>query len=303
MKQRLSSQEASQMKEILRKAGVPEEIAELYSKATEGGKTGILQNIMDLDKRGLLNKSLFNPSNQSEKQDEDSQFPELPAEKGLTPAEVIKREDKRESTNIPFYNTANEKLRGYERESMALDRLQKLPNLPTGLNKFNVNPKTGELFFPALSSPEAQLFAKTINDFTTKAKDSYGARVTNFELDRFMKRLPTLANSPEGRQLIISQMKLINDLDRLEDKSLVDVYDHYGVGRINSQQAKQLAKIYRKEQEDIIKDRFKDLDGKINSLMKRRQGNSVTLYDPSGREISVPEGEVEEALKLGARRK
>ena len=193
---------------------------------------------------------------------------------------------------------------------MSLKRLSQLNQsgkLPTGLSKFNINPKTGEIVFPALKIPETQLFAKTINDFTTKAKDSFGSRVTNFELDRFLKRLPTLANSPSGRQLILNQMQVINDLDALEEKSLIDVYDHYGVGNINGQEAKKVAREYRSTQERTLKEKYDQIENSLKAIENQSGGSvpkgSVLLYDPEGNELHVPHNRVQEALKRGAVRR
>jgi hypothetical protein len=318
LESQLASQRGSEMKNLLTGLGIPEDIATLYSNATEGGKTSILQNILDLEQRGLLGEGILSGKSSRPQRSQglsggnegEFQFPELPSSKGLKPTEAVKREDLREKTNIPLYNETNAKLRNFEKESMSLKRLSQLNQsgkLPTGLSKFNINPKTGEIVFPALENPETQLFAKTINDFTTKAKDSFGSRVTNFELDRFLKRLPTLANSPSGRQLILNQMQVINDLDALEEKSLIDVYDHYGVGNINGQEAKKVAREYRSTQERTLKEKYDQIENSLKAIENQSGGSvpkgSVLLYDPEGNELHVPHNRVQEALKRGAVRR
>lgn len=273
----LTSKRSNQMKDQLVKLGIPENIADLYSNATEGGKTAILQNLLDLENRGLLGEGMFGAQQKRQPKKDQNQdefeFPDLSDDVGLKPNERVTREGKREATNIPLYNESKERFRNLFQEGLSLERLNQLnqsEKLPQGLGRLNINMKSGELILPFLSSPEAQLFIKTINDFTTKAKDSYGARVTNFELDRFMKRLPTLLNSPEGRQVVIDQMKTINDLNRLDEESLIKTYDQYGVGKLNAQEASRISSLYKKEKEKELLDRYKTLDGQLNSIAPKK---------------------------------
>ncbi len=153
--------------------------------------------------------------------------------------------------------------------------------MPTGFEKWNINWVTGEPRFGAAQlSPETQLFVKTVNDFTTKAKDSYGSRVTNFDLQQFMKRLPTLANSTEGRGLILKQMEILNEIDELDHKTLQEVYDHYGIDNINNQQAKKIANVYKKEAQKELLDRYKSLDNLLDDVPTRKKVAEGTKINP-----------------------
>lgn len=243
--------------------------SELYRDATEGGKTAILNNLLDLESRGLLGNQQADqqaPQDISQ-QTEEFQWPELPQQKGLKPSEVVKYEGEREKTNIPFYNEAVQKAKGARDEAMAIKRLTQLNDkvLSGAGSRLFLNPKTGELAFPAGASAETQLFVKTINDFTTKAKDSYGSRVTNFDLDQFMKRLPTLANSADGRRLILKQMEVINKLNALDAEAIKETYNHYGVGKINAQQANQYAEQYKAKREEELLKEYENLGGLLGS--------------------------------------
>jgi hypothetical protein len=279
-KKMLADADSNSMKDLLIKRGIPEDVASIYSQATEGGKTAILNNLLDLEQRGVIEPGSLTapkdpnkiPSAEELTQEKPTfEYPKLEGEKGLKPAEKIKRQDKREATNIPIYNEANKTVRNLQMEGLSLQRLEQLNDskkLPQNFGRLNVNVKSGELIAPWLAPPEAQLFVKTINDFTTKAKDSYGARVTNFELDRFMKRLPTLLNSDEGRRMIISQMKIINDLNALEHTSLRDVFDKYGVNKINAQEANQIARKLREDKEKELIESFNSLEGQLGKAPK-----------------------------------
>src|SRR5690606_32286898 len=116
---------------------------------------------------------------------------------------------------------------------------------------------------------ETQSFIKTLQDFTVAAKDSFGARVTNFELDQFMRRLPQLLNSPEGRDLIIQQMKLVNEADKLESQSIINTLQHYGTGNIETSQLTSIADRYREKPKEELRKKMKNLQVSAEVLNRK----------------------------------
>lgn len=179
-------------------------------------------------------------------------------------------------TNLPVYKEAIDNMTKFESEIRSLDQMSEInkrDKLPKGLGRLNINWGTGEIRVPFLANTDTQRFAKLVNDFTTKAKDSYGARVTNFELERFLKRLPTLANSKEGRKQIIEQMSIMNELNLLREKTLKEVYDEHGLGGIDFQKANILAdETMSKEKQKLI-DRLNRIGGPKE---KKKPGKKTT---------------------------
>jgi hypothetical protein len=178
----------------------------------------------------------------------------------------------------------------------------------SGWERLNINPKTGDLIIPGLASPEAQQFVKTVNDFTIQAKDSYGSRVTNFDLNQFMRRLPTLANSEEGRARILEQMKIINDLNIMYEKSLHNVFDEYGgVRNIDYDKASDAAYKRFLQESKPLKSELKRLsstqDRSFSEAIKEKKKNApagmVLMQSQDGTFGYVPEKEVKEALNDG----
>lgn len=327
--QQFGSESANQMVESLLKQGVDPNLAKMYSHAPVGGQTAIINHVLDLESRGMLNPGtadiLKNTQTDiyedqkgqevgeqinTEKMIEESDFPTLPKSR-LKPSEQYQLSKEREKLNTPLYKDATDRFHSLKLENMAYDELNEIEErktLPTGLGKWNVDWKTGELRIPALANSDTQKFVKIINDFTTKAKDSYGSRITNFELDRFMKRLPTLANSPEGRRSIIDYMQKINSIDRLQKEAIIEVYNHYGIENINYQQAKKLAdKIIEKKQKNLIKDvklTEKNMDkyakeGRqaIKTKLGKPPTGFVYMMSPDGNVESVPNDKVNDARK------
>jgi len=273
--------------------------ADLYMSASEGGRTSLLDSWIEDAKRGIdvkskLNEELGAPA-------ETSDF-----DKGLTPKERVARQENRYAKNLPLYENSQEKLEGLEAEEDALGILEDLsPQIGT-FQRLNVNPLTGELILPFLSSPEAQRFVKTINDFTTKAKATYGSRVTNFELDRFMKRLPTLANSEEGRRQIIGQMQIINKINSAYEQALQKtVSDYGGIRNIDWDIAKSKAKKAIEPTAKELRKEFRsigsDLDKMVSEQVKKMKENTpegqVAVQLADGNLGFIPKDQVKNFMK------
>jgi len=275
------------MSSLFEKFGMPKEEAgknaDLYGELTQGGQTAFANVLIDKIMRGQqgtgieAKETVVEKTPNSQKADvevtEGFEFPEFDLFPGHTPREKVQAQRDLSKDNAKEFNETRNKLSSLNGEGRAisqLERINKNGKLPKGLGRFNVNWETGELIIPALANAQTQLFVKTINDFTVKAKDSFGARVTNFELDRFMKRLPTLANTEDGRNLIINQMKTINNLNKLEKDSLKETYNHYGLRNIDSQKADEISEKLRKPKEDELIDSYNEGLSKIEGIEEGR---------------------------------
>lgn len=76
---------------------------------------------------------------------------------------------------------------------------------------------------PALTSPDSQEFRKLEVDFLRDAKNIFGARVTNYEASQFLKAIPSLSQSKEGRERVIRNLKLINEGKLLRAETLREI--------------------------------------------------------------------------------
>lgn len=278
--QRQQQRAQQALQQQLESAGIPPQLAELFGQVPTGAQTEIVRKGLELGERKALPEDSF----VEEAFMEDIPAPPSP-DRGLTLKERTKRQESRYGKNIEATTAAKNKLNSLEQEGMSLDQLEKLNEsgeLPSGLGRFNVNLESGELRAPFLAAPEAELFVKTVNDFTTKAKDSFGARVTNFELNRFLKRLPTLLNSEEGREAILRQMKIINQLNQLDESSLLQAFEKAGGARnIDLDQAERYAGRLAKEKKDELIKEYRDLDKvfrpkKARGLRRAKEGEKLT---------------------------
>lgn len=159
---------------------------------------------------------------------------------------------KRESQAEPQLLETENRLRHLEQSEMRFSRLGELfsPDLeqkfPSNLSVAMFT-KDGELrpTAQALLSPEAQESIKLISDELSGAKDTFGARVTNFDLQSYMKRLPTLLNSAEGRRRVLRDLQIMNQISKEHDEGILNIMDRSGgAGSIPLSKAE---RIYRQE--------------------------------------------------------
>jgi hypothetical protein len=63
---------------------------------------------------------------------------------------------------------------------------------------------------PALMKPDSEEFIKIQANFLRNAKAYFGSRISNYEAEQFLKTIPSLSQSPEGRKRVIANLKYIN---------------------------------------------------------------------------------------------
>lgn len=309
--------------ELFKKFGMSSDVAdrnaELFQSLTVGGQTAFAQQLIENIQRGHGNKGLFDiqddfqeeitdpadsNANLEIKEDETFQFPVFDPFEGLTDREKVARQSELFKDNAKLFKDTQESLKGIKAANRSIRQLTNLNNsnkLPKGLEKLlKVNQKTGELRFPALANAETQLFVKTVNEFVKGAKEQFGARVSNFELDRFMQQLPTLANTEEGRRLILKQMELVNKLRELDDDSIKETYNHYGLRNIDQQQATQIADRFKSKKEQKLIDQL-DRVVKENDiyLVKQRTPKGKIAVEVNGEYGFIDPSEKEEAIRKG----
>jgi len=132
-----------------------------------------------------------------------------------------RRETRAEQSEInketqKFYEETNKARKAARENDLRLGRMETLnkegnlqnPLLYASLKKFHLD-------IPALQSADSQEFVKLSNDFLRNAKDIFGARLTNLDVQTFLRIVPELSQSPEGRQRIIENMRAFNEASRI----------------------------------------------------------------------------------------
>lgn len=327
----------SELSGLFTRLGVPEDraadYADLYGNLSQGGRTAFANMFIENLQRGqfspvqaaALDPGMGDeapaaalqqqppvqqaprsvPDQQAAASEEAFSWPEVNMFEGLTAKEKVQRQKELFNVNAKEFSELSSKIKGIKDDSVRVNQLEKFNEsgqLPEGMNKLNINWKTGDIRVPALANAATQAFVKNINDFTIKAKETFGARVTNFELAAFMRRLPTLANSTEGRRQIISQMKAMNDLDQLYYESRKDAYDHYGLRGVDSQKVEKYAAEQRSVKEEQLKQKvLKSTEAQSIHELKLSLPEGHALIEYQGKRGAVPLQEVERAISKGAR--
>ncbi len=301
-----------------------DKFANVWKASPTGARTALMQSAIEATKRGQNVKQLFDqipsedisaPKRMGEEKKGIEQFPSynLPTE-GMNPAEKVKYKKELRGYNSPILTESVKATKILDNQLHSVKDLEKLNmsgKLPKGLARVLVDPKSGNLRPYAqmlqLVPPEAEEYVKIINDFTTQAKDSFGARVTNFELDRFMKRLPILSNSEKGRELILRRMRINAEADKLYHKKLKEIYRHYGQDNITPEDADALAEQLTSEDAERLRDQAVQVDNEMDEMTRENSKGSevpegmVLLLDPNGQPLHVPQEKVQELLSRGAK--
>lgn len=283
----------------LKDIGVPENQIQAYKDATPGVKLEMWRRWQD----ELAERPGFSYLDQDEKiskeelkRGEQEYFSNIDPE-FLWPAPVegkSKREREKLDKRRTTWEKSNEKIyQDLQKSSENLDNIGTMITQLTELNdsgevsaageSWNVNPATGRLLMPSKANKKTQEYVKTVNQFLRFAKEQFGARVTNFEVEKYLDQLPTLLNSEEGRRAILMQMQLFNDEQKLRNQSHKDVLIQYGTENIQPSKAMKIAEDLRQKKENEIKarmvylSRFSDQFEKgkpLNFKNAVRKGNS-----------------------------
>lgn len=78
------------------------------------------------------------------------------------------------------------------------------------------------LDIPALMNEGSQEYNKIVNNFLKDARIYFGGRVSNQEMEQFLKIIPSLSQTPEGRKRVIANLKYLaqakmSNLDSYEE--------------------------------------------------------------------------------------
>lgn len=170
----------------------------------------------------------------------------------------LRSEQRREEKGEPKLLEIQDRLEKAEDSEM---RFQRLGELSSPENEKKMPPgflvglftKEGEIIPEAYASlsPEAQEYVKLVTDELTGAKGTFGSRLTNFDVSVYLKRLPSLLQSAEGKRRVLKDLSIINKINTLHDQGVLDTVNRYGgPSKISISKAKE---IWKKENAPMIK--------------------------------------------------
>jgi hypothetical protein len=242
----------------------------------------------------------------SEKKEE---WPEIPAPPETTAKEREDWRTKNQTFNNKLLKEVKAKSDAHRNTMIRYDRLTSLNNsnkLPEGMGRLVINPGTGDLYGIAAlkgdTSKETQDFVKTLADFLIDAKSYFGGRVTNFDVQAFKTRLPSLLNTSDGRRLIIEQMRLMEQLQTVHDTELGRALKHYGRNASYSD-ILNVVEDKTKDKEEAVISKIQNLDQASNYLDQMHKDpkfkDHLLMQSPQGKFKAVPNNKVDGAEKKG----
>lgn len=196
---------------------------------------------------------------------------------GLTDDQKAKQRERFSQLNDKFSDQRYKSLRSNQDKRKTINRMIKNSDkLPSNLF---IRASYEKIDNPAvknwLAGPIGEQWEKDVASFLDGLKDTFGARITNFDIEQYNRRFPRIANSPEGRKMILKQMSLVNAIDRIYDGVLEAVYKEYDFDEIDPQRAKKIAE---EKAKPLINDLLNEYKSNENKLIQ----NSSKSTNPKG---------------------
>ena len=198
----------------------------------------------------------------------------------------------REFEERAFKETREERLKILEEGNAAkgtirdLDRMEQLNregNLDTP-GYIEMLKRSG-LDIPALMNPESEEFLKIAQNFLKDAKVYYGGKVSNYEVEQFLKTIPSLSQSPEGRKRVIAGLKNIANAKKAYADTYLEIYKENG-GKppidMNEQIYERVDKKLDKLSEKFLEDISKPVPAGQNKFITALQSSLGSLLGAPG---------------------
>jgi len=182
-------------------------------------------------------------------------------------------------------------------EGLRYDRLQELFSDPSKLPSsftaalFTKDGNINDIVYSQMS-PQAQEAIKLIIDSTSGIKDTYGARITNFDLQTYLKKLPSLLNSPEGKQRVLRDLQIMNKLNKMHADGIMEVFEEAGgTDKIPYSTAEKKYKAKFAKQEQSLREMFVHPEKeKFNEMPAASKYLGKKIKNPETGEIFISDG-------------
>lgn len=290
-----------------------QKFADVWRASPTGARTALTQAALEARARGIdLDQMLgqMSPEGQESQQEmrphtKKGAVPDYKLNtEGMTPKEVVDFKGTLRKENMPIWKENSDNLGEYrelDRDIDILDKLNEKKNLPEGLEKLLIDPETGNPYprGTIIKSPnrDVQQWGKTIARQATRAQTAFPGRVTNFDLQAYMRQFPGLFNTYDGRKVILKQMKLANKANLLVSQAMDKVYAKHKLSGITPEDAFEQAKSMVQDEIDNIDNQLINLadEGEIlSSPGEELSGRMVDVIGPDGQLYEIDESEVEQ---------
>lgn len=209
--------------------------------------------------------------------------------------EYGKEQDIRKETQ-KYVDNVLDKFQGAKTSEAILGQMDKLAS-EGGLTSPLMYNLLGKLGLPlgVLNNPNAEEFEKDTNFLTRDIQKFYGARILASEFQNFLKQLPSLSNSEEGRKRIIKNLQKVLLPATFEYKAYKEILKENGGKRPPN-----LREQVMERMEPLLDKWGAELKADIRKIdpAKVPEGTLIIIA-PDGRRVAVPKEHVAGALAQG----
>ncbi len=198
-----------------------------------------------------------------------------------------------------FINETTSKYQGFETEMKP--RLLQMQNM----SPEDIIGPTSAVFLDtlgiplgALEDPSSELYNKLSQDLLKGLPETYGNRILKVEVDNFLKTIPTLMNSPDGRRMIASNMLKLGEMKEV----------YYNEMRKKQTESLDNEKPLTRDFQQRVFDQVKPQIDRINNefvkmaQIKSVPKNTIPFFAPNGEIEFVPKEHAQWAQENGGRR-
>ena len=196
----------------------------------------------------------------------------------------------------------NDTTKSYEAfETQTKPRLMQMQNIPDE----DVIGPTAAVFLEhlgiplgALDDPSSELYNKLSQDLLKGLPETYGSRILKVEVDNFLKTIPTLMNSADGRRMIASNMLKLGEMKEV----------YYNEMRKMQKDAidnrKNLPKDFQQRVFDQVKPQIDRINNEFVKLseIKHVPKGTIPFFSPTGEINFVPKEHAQWAQEHEGRR-
>lgn len=155
-----------------------------------------------------------------------------------------------------------------------------------------------------LNNPDSEEFDKLSKDLLKNIRTYFGARINVVEVENFLKTIPTLMNSEEGRRRIIDNLKLF-----MKPRQMM--YEEYqNLRKDYKQKGKTLPADLQEEILDRLKPQLTELSKTFISGTSQNLGSEtpnqeemIEVISPQGKSGKIKKSQLAKALKKGYKKR
>lgn len=270
-----------------------EEAAEIYRAAPEGGKTAIIQSLLENAQRGNNFTDLLGKQEVSELYPSQDNI-------GLTPKERATRQLEREKAerkesfeiNKPLFKSLEETRRNIP----ILE--QSIQDIKEASPEMSINDYLADITgFEPLRTERGVKFKTAVKDFFLADLTRVGARPNMWVEQQLLDALPKTGRNPEANLITAEGMQFKVDLakkrEELQSRLIDEDTKKYGFAKSD------VSSRADKEMKKYVIDRQKELKDNIKKIKKDYKGvkNTFRVRSPDGSIYEIDSEDLDEALK------